>query len=253
MVAPIVLLAVLTGAGASAQPSASPQPPLKEIIHVRSSPLCTDFARHANGAIDSATRNDVAVSTLIGSLRTGDLDRNEIAHRNALEHLHDLADAITKDWKNGEKEVGELRKLSDRANDPATKKELKSAADALGGALWRQRKIARDLDGFVAYLHARDMSAVDEDQANMNIALFGVGDAKDALREGTTPEGGKDEGHAIGQQRMYSNPGLANEQDLPPMADQADVAASDFERQLPDIIRDEITAAEHVATAAESC
>lgn len=242
------VLAVLSGI-ASPLPSASPQPPLKEIIHVKSSPLCTEFAQHANNAIDSATRNDVALGSLIGSLRSGNLDGNVIAHNNAMNRLNDFADAITRDWKNGEKEVGELRKLSVHTADTATKKELKDAADALGGALWRQRKIARDVDGFVAYLHARDMSTVDSSQAAMNISLFGVRDAKDAMRNGKLPEAGTEHDHTW----MYSNPGLANEQDLPAMADLATDAAKDFEGRLPDIVRDEINAAVHVSTVSESC
>lgn len=250
MIAPFVLLALLSGSEASPLPAASP-PPLKEIIHVKSSPLCTEFARHANGAIDSATRNDVALGSLVSSLRSGNLDRNAIAHMNAMNRLNDLADAITRDWKQGEKDVDALRKLSEKAADPATKKELKGAADSLGGALWRQRKIARDLDGFVAYLHARDMSTVDDDQANMNLTLFGVTDAKAALREGKLPEQATPSRHD--QQPLYGNPGLANEQNLPPASDQAAVAARDFEGRLPDIVKDEIQAAEHVTTVSENC
>ena len=251
MIAPFVLIAVLSGADPSPLPTASAEPHLKEIIHVKSSPLCTEFARHANGAIDSATRNDVALGSLVSSLRTGNLDRDAIAHMNAINKLNDLADAITRDWKAGEKDVDALRKLSEKASDPATKKELKGAADSLGGALWRQRKIARDLDGFVAYLHARDMATVDEDQGAMNMALFGVTDAKEALRDGKLPE--QTGSTRLSREPLYGNPGLANEQNLPPASDQAAVAAKDFEGRLPDIIKDEIQAAEHVTTVSENC
>ena len=247
MIAPLLFLAVLSGAQPSPAPSATPQPQLKEIIHVRASPLCTEFAHHANNAIDSATRNDIALGSLIGSLRSGQLDKNEIAHNNAIRSLNDYADAITKDWKVGEAEVSALRKLSESAKDPAQKKELKESADALGGALWRQRKVARDLDGFVAYLRARDMSTVDGSMASMNVALFGNADPKEAAREG----GAGDTAHRNPQ--MFSNPGLANEQDLPPMSEQAKDAAFEFEGRIPDIVKDEIRAAEHVETVSENC
>lgn len=238
MLAPILVLAILAGG----QPSPSPvpsAPPLKEIVHVRASAFCTDFAKHANGAIDSATRNDVALGSLITTLRAKDFDANVIAHRNHVDQLRQIADAITKDWKDGEREVDALRKLADKATDPDEKKELKAGADSLGGALWRQRKIARDLDGFVAYIYARDMATNDESQTQSNMAVFGTADPKDTIRS-VAPQ-------------MFSNPGLANETDLLPTATQATKAAADFESHLPDIVHDEISAAVHVETVSNGC
>lgn len=243
-----IVLAVLSTAAPAASPAPSPTPPLKEIVHVRASAFCSQFAHHANSAIDSATRNDVALSSLISSLRSNAFAGNVISRNNEMLRLQQIADAITKDWRNGEGDVNELRKLAERATDPAEKKELKDSADALGGALWRQRKIARDLDGFVSYLHTRDMAGIDESQGDMNQALFGTRDARDTIRDVAISRGGSG-----GSDWIYSNPGLANEPTSAPISDQAAVAAHDFEQRIPDIVHDEINAAEHVTTASDNC
>ena len=80
-----------------------------------------------------------------------------------IHHLNTLADAIYKQYRAGEREVNQLRDLAKQATDPEEQAELKAAADALGGALYRQHLMQRDLDGFVNFLYASDMMTSDDD------------------------------------------------------------------------------------------
>jgi len=114
------------------------------------------------------------------SARGPNLDANPIARHNEIASLAALSDQLYKDWKNGDQEVKRLRALADKTTDPAEKQDLKAFADWLGGALWRQRKIGRDLDGFVAYLNTRDMMHIDESTAQANLGVYGMADPSTA-------------------------------------------------------------------------
>ncbi|HUY11611.1 MAG TPA: hypothetical protein VMV73_05050, partial [Candidatus Dormibacteraeota bacterium] len=134
-------------------PAASPLPHLKLIIELHStSALCGNFVTHANGAIASDNRNDVALGNVVASLRHRDINHNILSWERGIQYFNAEAVAINTDWANGEREVNQLRALSATTKDPQEKKSLMDSANALGGALWRQRKIARDLQGFVAQL-----------------------------------------------------------------------------------------------------
>ncbi len=249
MLALILITAAALGSPSPA-PSASPGP-LKEIIRIRSSALCSEFATHVNAAIGSAVRNDTALGNLIVTLRSprnaDDLMDMGLRRRNAIDGIVAYADSITKDWKDGEKEVGRLRDLAQKSTDPDEKAELKASADALGGALWRQRKIARDLDGFIAYLYAEEMRLNDHGEWHANEATW------------DTPSNSPGEDHMRAQidaqngalPSMWSSlPGdlyAPNDQVL------SYRAARDFEQSLPDIARDEGTAATHLLKANDNC
>jgi len=255
MLVPIVLAAiVVTSPAASASAAPSPVPsgaPLKEIIRVRASAVCSEFATHANSAIDSTTRNDIALGGLITTLRSSDFGTNELTLHQGMDRLHKFADAITKDWKDGEREVSILRDLAKKTTDPDEAAALKDSADSLGGALWRQRQVARDVDGFLSYLDARQMSAADDTTGQMNQTLFGAADVHD---ENVRPNGQDTNVRAHLQPATnLGDVGLANDPHLPSAADQALAAARDFEGRLPAIIHDEISAALHVTNASDRC
>ena len=250
---PALLAIVLTGVqpspAASPSPSPSPAPVLREIAHVRASELCSEFAVHANSAIDSATRNDIALGSLDTTLRYTDFDRDELSRRNGMDRLRNLADAVTKDWKDGMREVGRLRDLAKKATDPNEKAELKDSADALGGALWHQRVLARDLDGFLAYEDARQMASTDEATGDMNQSLFGARDMHQAAEQGI-PE---TRGGTRAAPTPFETVGLAGDRNAPSVDSQALAAAGYYESQFPNIVRDEIGAALHVENASEGC
>ncbi|HET9029525.1 MAG TPA: hypothetical protein VFN49_05055, partial [Candidatus Aquilonibacter sp.] len=162
----LALILAITAATASPAPSpaVSPSPsasagPLKTIVTVRSTTFCEQMATHLNSAITSAVTNDQTLGTTILTLRSNDLAGSDLSRQHEIHRLQDLADGIYRNYRSGLGEVGRLRALAKSAQDADEKVQLKAAADALGGVLYRQHLLQRDLDGFVAYLYAADMQA----------------------------------------------------------------------------------------------
>lgn len=251
------LLAATTPLGAAAPKppaTAAPQTPLKEIVHVRASAHCAEIATHANSAISSALTNDEMLSQTISQLRTLNLDDgNPIHRRNGLAALGDLSKTLMLGAIAGDREVKRLRDLAASASDPEQKKDLKDFADSLGGALWRQHKVARDLNGFLASVDYHDMKQLDESQRAMNNAVFGVpdpmaeypADVRAAMRNPTqkssVPRADGEREHA---------PAMFGELSV---TGQARAAAEDFQARIPDISNDEAIAANHVTGAVSGC
>lgn len=251
------VLAVTAPVGAAApRPAATapPAPQLKEIVHVHASAHCAEIATHANSAISTDLHNDEVLSQTISQLRAVNLDDGNPIHRNnALARLGDLAKSLMQQAIAGDKEVKRLRDLAVSTTDPEQKKELKAFADALGGALWRQHKVARDLNGFLASVDFHDMKQLDESQTAMNNAVFGVpdptteypGDVNGAMqspaRESAIGQGGRD---LQRQPPMFGEPSLTS---------QARAAADDFQARVPDISNDEAIAANHITGAVSGC
>jgi curved DNA-binding protein CbpA len=239
MVAPLILAAVL--ASPSPAPTSSP-PPLKVIVTVHSSSLCSSFATDANAAIGATLQNDTTLGSLVYVLRNPDLRGNPIQRRNMLDHLATMADAIAKQFKAGMAEVTLLRNLESKASDPAEKASLKSAADALGGALYRQHLIGRDLDGFLAYQYAADMSRFSPDGAI-----------------GRSLEQSQPDVPRYDRERFYSpSPfvqglALAGQESRRDDAAMARAASRDFASRLPAITLDEVNAASGFTAAAAGC
>ena len=233
-------------------PTASASPgPLKEIIRIRSSSLCTEFATHVNAAIGSAVRNDTSLGQLVNTLllpRTGDdLMDMGLRRRNAIDKLVAYADAVTKEWKDGEQEVNNLRDLAKNAVDPDEKAELKASADALGGALWRQRKVARDLDGFIAYLYAEEMRVNDHGEWHIN----------ESTQDTPSNSPGEDHLRAVIDHQNGALPSMWSSLPGDYYAPNDQVlsyrAARDFEDRMPEIARDEGAAAIHLLKANNNC
>lgn len=254
MLLPVALLVALAAAAGSPSPSptpsATPTPILSEIAHVRTSPLCTDFSTHANSLIGSATRNDISLSQLVSALRQSDgWDENELRRHQRILALTDYADQITAEYKRAETEAGRLRDLAKRATDKDEQAAIVASADALAGAVWRQRKIARDLDGFIAYMHAEDIGKVHDGEAQMNQSVLGNSNAWVAAAEGDgtqvhrglPPTGTWRPGDLI--------PGTYD----PPDHLQAEAAATEFETHFPEVAADEKTAAGRIIVAAAHC
>ena len=243
-----VLLAILT-ATAVPTPSASPAPEgLKTIVTVKSSPFCSAFARHANAAIGSAVRNDATLSALVGSLRTNALGENAIVRSNEEQRLSNLADSIYRQYRSGMTEVNRLRDLVKTAPTDQEKAALKASADALGGALYRQHLIQRDLDGFVAFLSTADMRSLSPDDARNQASLTDPG-----LLGYTSSQTGPYPVWLPGGAQLVDPPQFPGDESRQDDVRMSLLASRDFASRLPDIIKDEMTAAAHFTDAGSSC
>ncbi|GAC1405106.1 MAG: hypothetical protein NVSMB64_09390 [Candidatus Velthaea sp.] len=158
MIAMLVPLLAILAADPSPAPASAAAPPtaLKEIGRIQALPVCTAIVVHANSAISNALTNDQDVAVVINHLRTTDLDgANPMQWHQRTTDLFSLAERIRTASSAGEAEVKRLRTLAATAPDPKRKDELKSFADALGGALYRQKRVGVDLDKALAIINGR--------------------------------------------------------------------------------------------------
>jgi hypothetical protein len=248
MFGPILWVAVLTTAP-TPQPSATPA--LKTIASVRASARCAEIITHANSAIGTALDDDVVVGKTITTLRLVNLDDgNPINRHKALNALGDLAKKLMQQARAGDNEVKRLRALaaSQKTKDPAESKDLAEFANELGGALWRQQKIARDLNGYLAYEDFHDMTQTDEGQQQINRATFGVPDPQ----AGQWPVDFQGNSNRNGP-NPTPHPALGHDPNEPTATQYARAAADDFQNRIPDIVLDENHAATHVDGALAGC
>jgi len=239
--------------------AASPAPALKVIASVRSTPRCAEIVTHANSAIGAALNNDVVIGQLITRLRAINLDDgNSIRRRNGLDALGEFAKMLTQQSRSADNEVKRLRALAAESKDPNEQKELKAFADALGGALWRQQKVARDLNGYLASVDFQDMATFTEAQQQANQGIFGVSDPM------TQSPQDMQAAQQIASQRsrggqmdpttgLHAPPPLGHDPNHPTATQEAAAAASDFESRLPAITLDENGAAQLVTAALARC
>jgi hypothetical protein len=223
---------------APASPAPAPPSPLKEIGRVESLSVCSAIVVHANSAIIAALDNDRDLALTINRLNTTDLDTdNEIARRNGMNDLATLAGRIRVAAAGGTGEIARLRAIDARTADPTRKAELKAFADALSGAIVRQRQAARDLDAMLAIIDGRraveDVNTPDQTAARTAIAGTERTDALDreaaVLRNPVAPPG----------------PVHAN--------DMLRAAADDFHTRSAEILGDEGVAADHSLGATTGC
>ncbi len=244
MFGPIMVVAVLTAP--VPQPTASPA--LKTIASVRASSRCADIITHANSAIGTTLDNDAVLSKTITTLRLINLDDgNAIHRRNGMNTLAELASTLMKQSRAADNEVKRLRAIAARTTDPQAAKDLKDFADELGGALWRQQKVARDLNGLLAYEDFRDMTQWGEEDKQMNRSVFGVDDPQQEMPTDFQIRGR----NGI----LYSpmHPHLGHDPNEPTATQYAKAAADDFQSRFPDIVLDENHAATHVDGAITGC
>jgi hypothetical protein len=254
MFGPILFVAVMTAP--TPQPSATPA--LKTIVSVRASSRCAEMITHANSAIGTTLDNDAVVSKTITTLRLLNLDDgNPINRRKGFNALGDLAKKLMQQARAGDDEVKRLRKLaaSEKTTNPDEAKAVKDFADELGGALWRQQKIARDLNGYLAYEDFRDMAQWDEGQQAMNRATFGVPDPLQQTPKGIPGSQDVAYGPNAGEPApsRYMPPHLGHEPNQPTATEYARAAADDFQSRIPDIVSDESHAAGHIDGAFSRC
>ena len=235
--------------------AAAPATTLKVIANVRSTSRCAEIVTHANSAIGAALNNDVQLQQLITRLRAVNLDDgNPIHRRNGLDALGEFAKNLTKQSRSADDEVKRLRALAEKSTDPQEKAELKAFADALGGALWRQQKVARDLNGYLAAVDFQDMATFTEGQQEANRAVFGVPDPYISTIADTQPNAGVDRNRGtMDPSSGMRPPPLGHDMNRTTATQEATAAAKDFESRLPGITNDENGAAQHVNAALARC
>jgi hypothetical protein len=242
------MLAALLVAAATAAPSpvasASPSP-LKTIITVKSSTFCSQFVDHLNPAIASTLSNDTTLGSLVVTLKANGLAGTYFDRYREMQRLNELADSIYVNYRSGEAQVKELRALEAASTNPIEQAELKAAADALGGALYRQHLIQRDLDGFVAYLNAADMrrgTEGDDLMANTSDYPPGMHPARYDPEEGGLPP---TPSPLLG--------GLPGDETVDQDAKWAGEAADDFITRFQAIHSDEVGAATYIDAVYQHC
>lgn len=247
LVAAALILAVVPAPQAAAptpQPSASPA--LKTIATIRVSPRCAAIITHANSAISTTLDDDQIIASTITQLRLTNLDDGNPLHRkHGLDALGDFAKRLMMQARAGDDEVKRLRKVASETKDPQESKALKDFADTLGGALWSQQKVARDLNGFLAYQDFRDMAQFDEAQQQSNEAVFGTADPL-AHRTARLPD-------QAANGEPSAPPAFGHNPDEATATQQAKLAADDFQSRIPIILRDENLAAGKVDDAIQGC
>ncbi|MBV9440383.1 MAG: hypothetical protein JOZ24_10365 [Candidatus Eremiobacteraeota bacterium] len=153
----LVPLVVALASAPSPTPSAPAPTPLKEIGRTRALPACTTIVVHANGAITSALDNDRTLAIMVNNLKATDFDvLNPLQRRNAVEALMKQAEAIRVAGSSGDAEIKRLREMAAASNDAQRKAELKTFADALGGAIYRQKKAAVEFMRDVTIIRGRE-------------------------------------------------------------------------------------------------
>jgi hypothetical protein len=176
-------------------------------------------------------RNDATLALAITRLRNLDLESSSLSLQEGIHELGRLAKQVREDAVRGVAEIKRLRDLGDRSTDPVRKAELHEFADALGGALYRQKSMSMDLSGFVAYLQYHGMEASDEGQNKPS----------DAATDGTTAV----ESSPAPYYRDASHTETPNEL--------AANAATDFADRMRMIDADETRASDHAEGAVTGC
>jgi hypothetical protein len=159
MLLPIVVALAATDPAPAA--SSAPRPtPLQEIGRVRALPACVPIVAHANGAITQALDNDRTLAIMSTNMHNTDFDKlNSIQRRNAIEAVMRQATALRENSSAGDVEVKKLREYATNSPDPQRKVELKTFADALGGALYRQKKAAVEVMRDITIMRGREDAA----------------------------------------------------------------------------------------------
>lgn len=231
MLEPLVFVVAIATAGTPSDASAPPAPapaakePLKEIGRVTSSAMCTNIVVRANSAISAALRNDQTVTLAVSTLRRVDLDTtNVIQKQKSMNEIGRLADDLRISAGNADAQIKKLREMAEQATDPERKAELKEFADALSGALGRQKRIGADLQKMLVIMDGREA----REEAHRDIAYANPG----GLQPWTAHDADFDTKH-------YNQ--------------MARAAAKEVEDRTLSIAADESKAAEHIVGAVNGC
>lgn len=245
----LAVMPVPPPAAGSPSPAPAAGSGLKTIATVHASARCAAIITHANSAISTTLDNDEVIAETITQLRYTNYDDDNPMHRyKALHSLGELASKLMTQARAGDDQVKRLRKVAAETKDPQKAAALKSFADQLGGALWKQQALARDLNGFLAYQDFRDMTQFDDSAKAMNQAVYGV---SDPLARQPVGDVRVIDPHSEG---LGAPPAMGHDPNAPTATQQAKAAADDFQNnRIPLILTDENLAAGKIDAAISGC
>jgi hypothetical protein len=147
--------------------------PLKEIGHVKATTaFCQAIIDHAVKAVTLGIDNDRRIEVVQQTMRSSDFDSSLLSKNRALLDLTNQNGPLTEQAVAAEKAAKALRVDAEKAPTPEEAKELNAFADALDGALHRQRTIARDVASMIAIFNMHPNVTKDErDEAVVNEQL----------------------------------------------------------------------------------
>ncbi len=232
MLSLLPFLVIALASEPSPAPATTHATPLQEIGRVRALPACTPIVVHANGAITQALDNDRGLAIMTNNLRTIDYDKlNLIGRRNAISAIEKQASDIRIAAGQADGEIKRLREYAVTSPDPQRKAELKAFADALGGALLRQKRAANEVMKDITIIQGRGDAA----EARGILARdTGMADASPGTRD-----------------LVAARPGVAGT----PASwnDTMRAIASNLEERTGAIVADEGVAADHSIAATSGC
>jgi len=172
-----VLLAILAVAGMAptAPPAVSPsqaaEKPLPVIGRVRvTTPLCKTLLGDASLAVQIEAENDRRLDTAVATLKAEDLDSSAIAKQHGIRELTRQFVALREAAVAGNNAMRNFRGLIKDGQTADQRAKLAAFADALDGALRRQRLLADRLGGLVAYLDTHEpMTKEEHDKATFDV------------------------------------------------------------------------------------
>jgi hypothetical protein len=143
-------LAILALATASPQPSQEPVD-LREIGRVRAvTPFCRAVVDASTNAVNFAFEGDARIALLISSLTKIDLDTSELKKQAGLVEMRQRYDDLQRVTAQGDKQVKDLRVKINASTDPQERAKLLAFANAIGGAIGRQRQLFKDYGQILA-------------------------------------------------------------------------------------------------------
>ena len=157
---PALLLAATVAAGPeTTAPAPEPSPAasaLPEIGRVRASAACQTIVEHARVAITNAVHNDrrlLSLATVMDRVSpTATVGAKKV---RAVDVLAQWASSIESDAGEAQGAIDRLRALAAASTDETRKRELKAFADALSGAVARQRFAAHEVQRGLFLIGAR--------------------------------------------------------------------------------------------------
>src|ERR1700688_409040 len=166
-------IALLAATAPSPSPAPSPtEAPLREIgrVHV-TTPLCKTLATHAVVAANLALEDDRKITLTLGTLRGVDLDKNIIAKNRGTDQIRRQYAALRAGAVQAESEMKKFREAVKEVTNAEQRAALETFANALDGALNRQKKLADDLGRYIAWLDAQE-PLTDQERADMERSLL---------------------------------------------------------------------------------
>jgi len=147
------LAATPAGAGSpSPAPTSTAPSPLKEIGHVRATTaFCRSALQHTLAGISVVLDNDVRLGDAAITMRQVYNDGNPVATNNRLRTLLGDYVALRDATLNARRSIKQLKSQAEHASSDAQKAALVSLANALDGALMRQKILGDVVGRFTLY------------------------------------------------------------------------------------------------------